>query len=107
MHLQACHFLLDQLHQDHPHTTFHDGRLRCKTQGKVQLGLLGRQDLANSEVVRAVLESPHLATLVGNLLQVSCQIGSSKNCISFDPKLRLIQDNDAELLSLQSSRDLA
>jgi len=66
---KACVYLMDQLHLDHPHTTLADGRLQpeasCSTR---PLGLLGRQDLANSKLVCAVLESPRLASLVGNLL---------------------------------------
>jgi hypothetical protein len=69
--VQAYQSLVEQLHRDHPDTNLVNNRLEidasCST---TQLGLLSRQDLANSELVRAVLESPLLASLVGHLLQV-------------------------------------
>lgn len=68
---KACRFLMEELHQAHPgSTTLVGNRLRtvagCSSQ---PLGLLGRQDLASSQPVLAVLESPRLASLVGHLLQ--------------------------------------
>lgn len=71
--MQAYRFLATALQEAHPEDLLVQGDKLVPAAGceDCSVGLLSRQDLAASSSVLPVLESPRLAWLVTNLLQVS------------------------------------
>ena len=70
--MQAYTFLASTLQQAHPADLLVEGNKLLPAAGckDCSVGLLGRQDLAGSSHVLSVLESPKLAFLAAQLLQV-------------------------------------